>query len=116
MSALLGQRLALKRRQRSQARRSFRRAVRAQEAMNDYTFTLRFLNPGDDLDSLSVRLYQRLDDASLMGPDADGSFLLEFDRRAPSLPDALTAGLEELGQALPDAPILRVDRKSTRLK
>jgi hypothetical protein len=77
--------------------------------MNDYTFTLRFLNPGDDLDSLSVRLYEQLGDASLMGPDADGSFLLEFDRRSPSLPDALTAALEELVQALPDAQVLRVE-------
>jgi hypothetical protein len=77
--------------------------------MNDYTFTLRFLNPGDDLDSLSLRLYERLDDASLMGPDAGGSFLLEFDRRAPSLPDALTAALEELGEAVPDAQVLRVE-------
>ncbi len=77
--------------------------------MNDYTFTLRLLNPGDDLDSLSVRVYERLDDASLMGPDGDGSFLLEFDRRAPSLPDALTAALEELGEALPGARVLRVE-------
>jgi hypothetical protein len=77
--------------------------------MNDYTFTLRFLNPGDDLDSLSVRVYERLDDASLLGPDADGSFLLEFDRWAPSLPDALTAALRELGQALPDGQVLRVE-------
>ncbi len=77
--------------------------------MNDHTFTLRFLNPGDDLDSLSVRVYERLDDASLMGPDGDGSFLLEFDRRAASLPDALTAALEELGEALPGARVLRVE-------
>lgn len=77
--------------------------------MNDHTFTLRFLDSGDDLDSLSGRLYERLDDASLMGPDADGSFLLEFDRRAPSLPDALTAALEEFRQALPDAQVLRVE-------
>jgi hypothetical protein len=78
--------------------------------MNDHTFTLRFLSPGDDLDSLSVRVYERLDDASLMGPDVDASFLLEFDRRAPSLPDALSAALKELGQALPDAQVLRVEQ------
>jgi hypothetical protein len=77
--------------------------------MSVFTFTLRFLCPGEGLDSLSVRLYERLEDASLMGPDSDGTFLLEFDRRAPSLPDALTVALEELGEALPDAQVLRVE-------
>ena len=77
--------------------------------MNDYTFTLRFLSPGDDLDGLSVRVYDRIDDASLMGPSEDGSFLLEFDRRSSSLPLALTAAVKELVGVLPGAQVLRVE-------
>jgi hypothetical protein len=77
--------------------------------MNDYTFTFRFLSPGESAEGLSIRLYERLDDASLMGPDDDGSFLLEFDRRAANLPRALAPALEELLKALPDAIVLRVE-------
>jgi hypothetical protein len=77
--------------------------------MNDHTFTLIFLAPGRSLDDLSVHLYERIDDASLMGPDDDGTFLLEFDRRASSLPRALGSALEELLHALPSATILRVE-------
>lgn len=77
--------------------------------MNDYTFTLRFLSPIPDLDELSIRLYERLDDASLSGPDADGSFLLEFDRRSSSLSRALTSAVKELLKALPEGQILRVE-------
>jgi hypothetical protein len=81
----------------------------AQEAMSNYTFTLRFLSPIADLDELSVILYERVDDASLMGPNEDGSFLLEFDRRSRDLPRALTAAIKELVKALPKAEILRVE-------
>ncbi|MGH2797422.1 MAG: hypothetical protein ACRDM0_07050 [Thermoleophilaceae bacterium] len=77
--------------------------------MNDYTFTLRFLSPIEDLDDLSIRLYDRIDDASLSGPDTDGSFLLEFDRRANGLPRALTSAISELRKVLPEAQILRVE-------
>ncbi len=77
--------------------------------MNDYTFTLRFLAPDRDLDALSLELYEHIQDASLMGPDGDGSFLLEFDRRASSLPSALGAAFEGLQNALPEAQILRVE-------
>lgn len=77
--------------------------------MNDYNFTFRFLCPDESLDSLSVRIYERIDDASLIGPDDDGSFLLEFDRRAAGLPGALTAALGELSKALPEAIVLRVE-------
>lgn len=77
--------------------------------MNDYTFTLRFLSPGSTADDLSRHLYDRIEDASLMGPDEDGSFLLEFDRRATDLPHALTSALRELLEALPDAEVLRVE-------
>jgi hypothetical protein len=44
-----------------------------------------------------------------MGPDADGSFLLEFDRRATSLPRALTSALHELLEVLPEAIVLRIE-------
>jgi len=77
--------------------------------MNQYAFTLRFLIPGRDLDELSVRVYDRLDDASLMGPDEGGSYLLEYDRRARSLPAALTSAVEDLERALPEARILRIE-------
>jgi hypothetical protein len=78
--------------------------------MNEYTFTLVFLAPGETGDDLSVRLYERVDDASLSGPDAvDGSFACEFDRRAPSLSDALEATLSEFLSALPEAVVLRVE-------
>ncbi len=78
--------------------------------MNGYTFTLRFLPVlGQGLEDLSVHIYERIDDASLMGPDDDGSFLLEFDRRASSLPRALASALQELLHALPSATILRVE-------
>lgn len=77
--------------------------------MNDHTFTLRFLSPSQDLDALSVQLYDRIDDASLSGPDEDGSFFLEFDRRSNSLPRALTSAVRELLEALPEAQILRVE-------
>jgi hypothetical protein len=77
--------------------------------MSDHTFTLRLLAPGWSLDELSVHLYERIDDASLMGPDDDGSFLLEFDRRSTSLPRALVSALEELLHTLPSATILRVE-------
>lgn len=77
--------------------------------MNDYTFILRFLSVGCSAEELSTHLYERIDDASLMGPDEDGSFLLELDRRATSLPRALTAALHELWKALPEAIVLRVE-------
>jgi hypothetical protein len=77
--------------------------------MNDYTFILRFLIPGWSADGLSVHLYERIDDASLMGSDGDGSFLLEFDRRASSLPRAVTSALHELLKVLPKAIVLRVE-------
>jgi hypothetical protein len=76
--------------------------------MNEHTFTIRFLAPGRTLDDLSIDLYDRIDDASLEGPDHDGSFLYEFDRFAPSLPDALAAALSELTSALPEAAVIRV--------
>jgi len=50
--------------------------------MREHTFTIRFLAPGRTLDDLSIDLYDRIDDASLEGPDHDGSFLYEFDRVA----------------------------------
>ena len=78
--------------------------------MNDYTFTLRFLPPLDQgLEDLSVHIYEQIDDASLMGPDDDGTFLLEFDRLSTSLPRALASALEELLHTLPSATILRVE-------
>ena len=77
--------------------------------MNNHTFTLRFLAPGKSAEELSISIYERIDDASLMGPDADGSFLLECDRRSTSLPHALGATVAELLQTLPDATILRVE-------
>jgi hypothetical protein len=77
--------------------------------MNDHTFTLRFLSPGQSGEDLSIRLYERIEDASLMGPDEDGSFLLEFDRRASSLCRALATALDELLKTLPDAIVLRVE-------
>jgi hypothetical protein len=81
--------------------------------MNEHTFTIEFLAPGRTLDDLSIDLYDRIDDASLMGPDEDGSdkagsFLYEFDRIAPSLPDALAMALSELTDALPEATVLRI--------
>jgi predicted DNA-binding transcriptional regulator AlpA len=76
--------------------------------MREHTFTIRFLAPGRTLDDLSIDLYDRIDDASLEGPDHDGSFLYEFDRIAPSLPDALAAVLSELTSALPEATVIRV--------
>jgi hypothetical protein len=76
--------------------------------MREHTFTLRFLAPGRTLEDLSIDLYDRIDDASLEGPDQDGSFLYEFDRRAASLPDALATALSELTSALPEATIIRV--------
>lgn len=77
--------------------------------MTDYTFTLRFLSPIEDLDELSILLYDQMVDASLSGPDEDGSFLLEFDKRASSLPSALTSAIKELLKLLPQAQILRVE-------
>ncbi len=76
--------------------------------MTEHTFTIRFLAPGRTLDDLSIDLYDRIDEASLMGPDEDGSFLYEFDRIAPSLPDALATALSELTSALPEATVIRV--------
>jgi predicted DNA-binding transcriptional regulator AlpA len=76
--------------------------------MRQHTFTIRFLAPGRTLDDLSIDLYDRIDDASLMGPDEDGTFLYEFDRVAPTLPDALATALSELTSALPEATVLRV--------
>lgn len=81
--------------------------------MNDYAFTLRFLAPGRDADELSVLLYEQIDDASLMGPDSDGSFLLEFDRRSTSLQRAITAAKAELLRVLPGVTGLEVaDRRA----
>jgi hypothetical protein len=77
--------------------------------MNDYTFTLRFLAPGKSAEELSISIYERIDDSSLMGPDEDGSFLLECDRRSSNLPRALGATVAELLQTLPGATILRVE-------
>ncbi len=76
--------------------------------MKEHTFTIRFLAPGRTLEDLSIDLYDRIDEASLMGPDEDGSFLYEFDRIAPSLPDALATVLAELIDALPEATLIRV--------
>jgi hypothetical protein len=78
--------------------------------MSNYTFTLRFLPAaGQGLEDLSIQIYERIDDASLMGPDEDGSFLLEFDRRSTSLPRALASALKELLRTLPATTILRVE-------
>ncbi len=77
--------------------------------MNDYTFTVRFLAPDRSAEELSIWLYERVDDASLMGPDEDGSFLLEFDRRSTNLQHALVVTLDELSQTLPDVTVLRVE-------
>jgi hypothetical protein len=78
--------------------------------MTKYTFTLRFLPPpGRSLEDLSIHLYKQIKDASLMGPDDEGSFLLEFDRRSTSLPRALASALEELLDTLPTTTILRVE-------
>jgi hypothetical protein len=77
--------------------------------MRDHTFTLRFLSPGSSADDLSIQIYERIEDTSLMGPDGDGSFLLEFDRRASSLPNAVTSALHELLDVLPDATVLRIE-------
>jgi hypothetical protein len=79
------------------------------ETMNDYTFTLRFIAPGKSADDLSTTIYERIEDASLMGPDDDGSFLLEFDRRAGALPRALVGALEELIKTVPGVTVLRVE-------
>lgn len=76
--------------------------------MKEHTFTIRFLAPGRTLEDLSIDLYDRIDDASLEGPDYDGSFLYEFDRVAPTLPDALATALGELSSALPKASVIRV--------
>jgi hypothetical protein len=107
--SVLGQRLTEERRQRSEADRAIRGPLSAQESMNDYTFTLRFLSPIEDLDELSILLYDQMADASLMGPDEDGSLLLEFDRRAGSLPRALTSALKELDNLFPEAQVLRIE-------
>jgi hypothetical protein len=77
--------------------------------MNDYTFTIRFAIQSEDLDSLSVRVYDRIEDASLMGPDDDGTFLIEFDREAPEFAPVVAGALDELRAVLPDAVILRVE-------
>jgi hypothetical protein len=77
--------------------------------MSNHTFTLLFLAPGMGIDELSIHLYERIDDASLMGPGSDGTCLLEFDRQAASFPDALAMALDELRSALPEATILRVE-------
>ena len=77
--------------------------------MSHYTFTFRFLSPGQSTEDLSIRLYEGIEDASLMGPDEDGSFLLEFDRRSSGLSRALAAALGELLKALPEAIVLRVE-------
>jgi hypothetical protein len=76
--------------------------------MRQHTFTIQFLAPGRTLDDLSIDLYERIDDASLMGPGEDESFMYEFDRQVPSLPDALATALSELADALPEATVLRV--------
>lgn len=76
---------------------------------NDHKFMLRFLAPGLSADELSVRLYEAVDDVSLMGPDGDGSFLSEFDRRAPTLPAAVACALRDLLDAVPAAIVLRVE-------
>jgi hypothetical protein len=62
-----------------------------------------------EADDLSVRLYARIEDASFIGPDEGGSFLLEFDRRSTGLPHALTSASQELMEALPEAHVLRVE-------
>jgi hypothetical protein len=77
--------------------------------MNDYTFTIRFTIDAEDLDSLSVRVYDRVEDASLMGPDDDGTFLIEFDRQADEFALAVTEAVDALRAALPDAVILWVE-------
>jgi hypothetical protein len=77
--------------------------------MNDYTFTIRFLQPGVGPDDLSRQIYEHVVDASLMGPAEDGSYLLEFDRRSASLPAALTSALAELLRVLPHAIVLRIE-------
>ncbi len=77
--------------------------------MSDYTFTIRFTIDGEDLDSLSVRVYDLIEDSSLMGPDDDGTFLIEFDRQADVFASVATGAVDELRSALPDAVILRVE-------
>lgn len=76
---------------------------------DDHTFTLRFLAPGLGADDLSVRIYEEVQDASLMGPDDDGSFLLELCRRTASLPAAVADAFRDLRHAVPEATVLRVE-------
>ncbi len=77
--------------------------------MDHFTFTLRFLVPGSDRDELATLIYESIDDASLMGPDRDGSFLLEFDRISTSLTAALPPAITELQEVVPDLQILGVE-------
>jgi predicted DNA-binding transcriptional regulator AlpA len=76
--------------------------------MREHTFTIRFLVPGRTLEDLSIDLYDLIDDASLEGPDHDGSFLYEFDRHASCLSDALSMALSELRSHLPEVTVIRV--------
>src|ERR1700677_179242 len=108
VSTALRQWLATKRRQRGQQDQPLRKQLHPLQTMTEHTFTIRFLAPGRTLDDLSIDLYDRVDEASLMGPDEDGSFLYEFDRIAPTLPDALAVALSDLTSALPEATVLRV--------
>jgi hypothetical protein len=77
--------------------------------MKNHTFSLRFLSVGASAEDLSIQIYERIGDASLMGPDGDGSFLIEFDRPSSNLPRAISSALHELLKVLPEAIVLRIE-------
>lgn len=75
-----------------------------------HTFSVVYSIPGEDslephLDALQEA---GCDDAALMGPAVDGSFVAEFDRSAPSFHDAVVSALEAIRAAIPSARLLRV--------
>lgn len=79
---------------------------------DSHVFTVHFqIANAREPDRWAVRAYDdgRLEDMLLGGPDATGVFDADFERRAPSFPEAVMTALDDLQAVFPEATILRVD-------
>lgn len=85
--------------------------MHAPTEMTDYhTFSLVFTIPGSDsLEShLDAFASADCDDAALMGPATDGTFVAEFDREAPEFASAVVGAIDGLASAVGGLRVLRV--------
>jgi hypothetical protein len=76
-----------------------------------HIFSIKFQIPGaTEPDEYAIRTYEDdgLRDFALLGPDANGVFDTDFERKAPRYEDAVLSAMEDLRRVLPEARLLQV--------